>query len=169
MRSIEMLIIYFIKVGLTILLVSSCIIQNYNGNEDHYRLRKLQEEITSQSGKAFEAWNRSEAPFPCPQETPIVKEATLVQEEEKLEEESTGIFYIKIPKTSSSILARITTRVAGREAKRQGFKTDINDPTTCKLHNPMIHFYAYQLNVSKRDKMKSFLWSMIRQPEDRGN
>jgi len=74
-----------------------------------------------------------------------------------------GIFYIKVPKTSSSTLARITERFAGREAKRQGHK----DGSMCKVHNPMKHNMAYNLKCNERDKENSFLWSMIRHPDDR--
>lgn len=74
-----------------------------------------------------------------------------------------GIFYIKVPKTSSSTLAGITSRMAAKESARQGFPTD----KFCKTHDPMVHSAASGLNAAKRDKKKSFLWTVVRHPNDR--
>ena len=74
-----------------------------------------------------------------------------------------GIFYIKVPKTSSSTLAGITSRMAAKESLRQGFATD----KVCKTHDPMVHSSASSLNCANRDKENSFLWTVVRHPNDR--
>ena len=74
-----------------------------------------------------------------------------------------GIFFIKVPKTSSLMLALITNRVAAREARRRQFIVG----THCKTHEPTVHFPASTLKVGERDRLQSYLWTMIRQPDDR--
>lgn len=110
--------------------------------------RRLAEEISSIEGKAFEQWDTSANPIPC------VKEDS---------PDTQGLFYIKVPKTSSSTLAKITTRIAARQMKRQGGQSG----ELCKIYDPMIHHNAYQLQCAKRNKSKSFLWTIIRHPSDR--
>jgi len=123
---------------------------------------------TQELGKPFTPWDRSQTPFPCTPQNPEEEDPTSTSTSTTdTEGQGVGLYYIKVPKTSSSQLARITTRIAGREAKRQGFKTNINDPTICKIHDPMTHKVAFELNVSHRNKDLSFLWTMIRHPEDR--
>ena len=77
--------------------------------------------------------------------------------------ENQGIFYIKVPKTSSSTLAHVTSRMAAKESLRQGYPTD----QLCKTHDPMVHSAASDLNAAGRDKEKSFLWTVVRHPNDR--
>jgi len=97
--------------------------------------------------KPYEVWDRSRIQFPCvPDDSP----------------ENQGIFYVKVPKTSSSTLAHVTNRIAAKEAKRQNFQTRV-----CKTHEPMVHASATKLNSSQRDKDKSFLWTVVRHPNDR--
>lgn len=109
--------------------------------------------------KAYEQWDRHAKPFPCmPEDAP----------------ENEGLFYIKVPKTSSSMLAKVTSRIAAREYKRHHVlirnSNTINNNdeiTTCKTHNPMQHQHAFDLDVSKRDQSKSFLWTVMRNPSNR--
>lgn len=106
--------------------------------------RRLQEALVTPP-KAFDKWDRSISQFPCvPANSP----------------DTEGFFYVKVPKTSSSTLGKITSRIAGREAKRR--RTEI-----CKIYEPTVHHKAFELSVSKRDKSRSFLWSVIRHPSDR--
>jgi len=116
---------------------------------DNSRVFRNEEEIMKQLNiKPYEIWDRSKQPFPCvPEDGP----------------KNQGIFYIKVPKTSSSTLAHVTSRMAAKESERQGFPTD----KMCKTHDPMIHASASDLNCGKRDKKKSFLWTVIRHPNDR--
>jgi hypothetical protein len=92
---------------------------------------------------AYEPWDRITHKFPCAADDAPDTE---------------GIFYIKIPKTSSSTLAKITKRIAGREARRQ-YKEG-----TCKVYEPMVHQRALDLKVGERKKEKSFLWTVVRHP-----
>ena len=89
--------------------------------------RKLTSEITSIPGQAFAPWDKSSTEFPCvPEDSP----------------DTQGIFYVKVPKTSSSTLGKITTRIAGRIAKRQGMDGEI-----CKIYDPMVHHKVSSLNA----------------------
>lgn len=99
--------------------------------------------------KAFEPWNREKNPFPC------------VSEDSP---DTQGIFYIKVPKTSSSTMGHITQRIAGREARmrQQNLKLKV-----CKTYDPEVHNKASELNIGGRNKEKSFAWSVIRHPADR--
>ena len=77
---------------------------------------------------------------------------------EEQDDNTQGMYYVKVPKTSSSSLARITKRIAGREAHRQKFKNNVNDDITCKIcSDPFQHNYASALNIHKRNKIKSLL------------
>jgi len=99
-------------------------------------------------GNAFEPWNRSKHAFPCvPEDSP----------------ETMGIFYIKIPKTSSWSLGQITNRIAAREALRQGF----DKGKYCKTHDSLVEHPAIHMNCGARDVTKSFLWTVIRHPNER--
>merc|ERR1719410_1179087 len=98
---------------------------------------------------AFESWDQEKIPFPCVPESNS--------------DNAKGIFYIKVPKASSSTLAHVTKRFAAKEARRQGFE----EGSFCKTHDPMVHNSAFKLNCANRDKEKSFLWTVIRHPNDR--
>lgn len=95
----------------------------------------------------FKSWDRTKVPFPC-----ISPDGPSYQ----------GFFYIKVPKTSSTTLAKITGRIAGREARRINLGYD-----TCKVYDPMVHHSAFDLQCKYRDKFRSFLWSVVRHPSDR--
>jgi len=113
------------------------------------RLEEAAQDVNSLGVRAFNAWNRTNLQFPCvPESSP----------------DTEGIFYIKIPKTSSSSLGKITARIAGREAKRQGLQWS----EACKVYDPyLLHQSAYNLNCKNRNKSKSFLWTVIRSPSSR--
>lgn len=116
---------------------------------DNSKIFSNEEEIISQLNiKPYEVWDRSKHQFPCVNENAPKNQ---------------GIFYIKVPKTSSSTLAGITSRIAAKESRRQGFPTD----KMCKTHDPMVHSSASDLDCGKRDKEKSFLWTVVRHPNDR--
>jgi len=113
--------------------------------EEQHRESFIQEKLHF---NAFNVWNRTLTPFPCvPESSP----------------DTQGIFYIKVPKASSSTLAHVTSRFSAKEARRQGFE----EGKFCKTHDPMVHNSAYELNCIKREKTKSFLWTVIRHPNDR--
>lgn len=135
--------------------------QQEQPNEQQQQQQQQQQQPESQEqqapGRAFTPWDRSAGPFPC-----IIEDNNKQAEENKKSNE--GIIYIKVPKTSSSTLARITTRIAAREARRAGY----SNTTICKLAlDPMVHHKASELQLMQRDKMKSFLWTVIRDPSSR--
>lgn len=98
--------------------------------------------------KPFESWNRSKHAFPCVSEN---------------SSETMGLYYIKIPKTSSWSLGQITNRIAAQEALRQGFENG----KYCKTHDPLVEHPCIHMKCGARDKMKSFLWTIIRHPNER--
>jgi len=105
--------------------------------------------INSLGVKAFDIWDRKNVPFPCSPDDISNTE---------------GLFYIKVPKTSSTTLGKITMRIAGREAKRIG----LEEGKMCKTYDPMHHHYAYELMKNeRRNQLKSFLWTIIRHPSNR--
>ena len=125
-------------------------------NENVIQLRRFLQETNNLLGKPFQPWDRSSAYFPCI--------ATDLNQSILEEKSNKGIIYIKVPKTSSTTLAHITTRIAAREARRQGH----SNTTICKLAlDPMIHHRASDLQLLKRDKLNSFVWTVIRDPSSR--
>jgi len=95
--------------------------------------------------KYSEPWDRSRKIFPCvPESSPHTQ----------------GVYYVKVSNAASTDLVAITTRIARREAKRQG-------KSECKVHDTTRYIPAYVLNIRDRDKTKSFLWSMVRDPSSR--
>lgn len=101
----------------------------------------------TQLSQPFKALDRNKVPFPC-----VSPYSPSYQ----------GIFYIKVPKTSSTTLAKVTGRIAGREARRINLGYE-----TCKVYDPLVHHSAFDLKCNVRDKFRSFLWSVIRHPADR--
>ena len=65
-----------------------------------------------------------------------------------------------VPDDSTENPGIITTRLAAKTSKRQGFPT-------CKIHDPMVHSSASDLNAANRDKNKSFTWTGAREPNAR--
>jgi len=144
-------IFYFISV--LIIGVVSFVIYEANLNKNNVVQRKL--ELKAIKGynevldiSPFERWDRKSLRFPCVLES---------------NPSTDGIFYIKVPKTGSSTLAHITTRFAARESRRQGFKYG----DYCKVYKPMSHTKAHEFNIRKRNKSKSFLWTLVRDPNSR--
>jgi len=73
---------------------------------------------------------------------------------------SKGFLFVKEMKTGSSTVTGITLRIAQRIAKRTGKKFKI-----CKCR--FDHSMAGDLKYYKRDRKKSFLWTVIREPNKR--
>jgi len=124
--------------------------------------------------KAFKSWDRDIIRFPCLLDckskgsgiTSLTASRTTKNSASHLcieDNSNEGIFYVKVPKTSSSTLGHITTRFSMREARRQGFENS----TYCEVHNPMIHAYAIEYRVADRNKLRSFLWTAVRNPTNR--
>ena len=74
----------------------------------------------------------------------------------------TGLLYIKEMKTGSTTLSGVTARIARNMAVRHhGSNTTITDPCMARL----VHLRARRL--ANRDKAKSFLWTVVREPAAR--
>ena len=72
-----------------------------------------------------------------------------------------GFLYVKEMKTGSSTVSGVALRIALQAARRQGSGHEI-----CKAR--FDHTYAYQM-FAKRDRTKSFLWTIIREPTSRAS
>lgn len=71
---------------------------------------------------------------------------------------TTGLLFVKPAKSGSTSAASVTLRIASRLAAQHGYKL-------CK--NRVQHSHASKLQYSKRERQKSVLWSMIRDPTTR--
>jgi len=111
-------------------------------------LEKQQQDQQALKIKPYQVWDKRNSSYCMTKEIPT---------------KTQGIFFIKVPKTSSFMLALITNRIAAREARRRKFYVG----THCKTHEPTVHYPASTLKIGNRDKLQSFLWTMIRQPDDR--
>jgi hypothetical protein len=108
--------------------------------------------LSSESIRIFPRLNRS---FPC---FPAEKN----WDQLKVQQGATarGFLYVKARKAGSSTVAGVAIRIARSMAKRQGISTPV-------CHLRFNHPMASKLKYSKRDKMESFLWSILRDPTRR--
>lgn len=72
-----------------------------------------------------------------------------------------GFLFVKSPKTGSSTGAGINLRIASNVAQKQ----QVNNMTICK--NRFHHGTALQRMYQNRNKTRSFLWSIVREPTAR--
>lgn len=96
-----------------------------------------------------------ERPFPCfPAElhwnTLAVQQSPATQ----------GFLYVKARKASSSTVAGVALRIARKFAQERNVSTPI---CQVRFNHPM----ASRLGYSKRQKMNSFLWTILREPTNR--
>jgi len=142
---------------LIIVAISTSVINIFQSSSQASKLSSFNTDQTQRSSltldnnpsiKPFESWDRSKHPFPCvPQDSP----------------ETMGLYYIKVPKTSSWSLGQVTNRIAAQEALRQGFENG----KYCKTHDPLVEHPCIHMNCGARDKTKSFLWTIMRHPNER--
>jgi hypothetical protein len=102
--------------------------------------------------RSFESW---EGPLPCVEPEPNWP-LTQVQRSPAHE----GFFMVKEMKTGSSTATGINLRIARNVARRYFSQFKI-----CKLRND--HATADKLEYNLRDRKKSFLWTIIRDPKAR--
>lgn len=102
--------------------------------------------------RAFQPWSGGDIPCFKPEET--WKEYNT-----QLTKTTTGLVFIKTYKTGSSTSSGISLRMAKNAARRQGKEFEI-----CKSRHD--HAWAESL-VPNRDKSKSFLWTIVRDPTSR--
>ena len=85
-----------------------------------------------------------------------------------------GILYVKVPKCASSTGAGVTLRIA-QTLSQQYNQRLANDTTTTTddaapiplCRSRIQHIRAYKLELGKRDRQRSILWTMIRLPHKR--
>ncbi|GKY92646.1 hypothetical protein MPSEU_000234700 [Mayamaea pseudoterrestris] len=100
----------------------------------------------------FPEWNAS-TPIPClPLDDAWNKWTT------QKSKATTGILFVKTPKAASTTAASVTLRLAYTAAQR-------NNETLCK--NRVQHSVTHRMNYDMRDKHRSILWSIVRDPTAR--
>ena len=90
---------------------------------------------------------RHQKPFPCVTDN---------------DESNGGIYYVRIPRTSSKGVS-VTRRIAGLE----GRFSHLPEGKSCKVIAKDSPTRAFHQKIYQRDKVNSFLWSMVRLPERR--
>lgn len=113
--------------------------------------------LAQELSRIFPVWNHS---FPCfPTEldwyTVIRQKASTKQ----------GFFYFKARKAGSSTVAGVALRIARTKAKQAGLQATSSNATHC--HTRYGHPAAHRLRYHYRDRLNSFLWSIIREPTKR--
>ena len=73
---------------------------------------------------------------------------------------SEGFFFMKEMKTGSSTVAGVALRISLNMARRLGRQYEI-----CRAR--FDHTFAWKMEFGKRDRKKSFLWTIIREPNSR--
>ncbi len=104
--------------------------------------------------RAFETWKHGNVPCLSPDHKwflPAVHRSPARE----------GLFLVKEMKTGGSTAAGIHLRIARNEAQRQ-FPSQ---RTFCKTRND--HVVASRMEYNHRDRTKSFLWTVIRDPTER--
>jgi hypothetical protein len=123
-------------------------------NKTH-KLRLDDAEIFNLTGNHYGPWRRWDfsIELPCfPLEPEWSKGIT------QRSKATNGILFVKPPKTGSSTAASVTLRIASRVGRDR-------DIPLCK--NRVQHSKANAMNYVHRDKRKSILWSLVRDPTSR--
>lgn len=113
---------------------------------------KEDEDLQGVIPRAFPVWSE---PFPC-----FVPDLHWWKTEVVRSPASRGFLFVKEMKTGSSTVTGVTLRIAQVMAKRLKKKFNI-----CKSR--FDHSLAFKLKYGKRDRKKSFLWTVIREPNKR--
>jgi Sulfotransferase family len=120
--------------------------------------------------RAFTAWDHSHAPLPCEPLEDYWQTARV-----QMSPASTGLLLVKTFKTGSSTAAGVTLRLAQQIARRRNLTFEVADRnlpsrqkaswTLCK--NRVMHAQTHSMGYADRDKSRSFLWSIVREPTSR--
>ena len=109
--------------------------------------------------RAFPKWNAATLPPCLPSDDKW--NSSRVQRSPATE----GLLFVKVPKTGSTTGSGLTIRIASNLAKKQHLHFGPNATQVCK--NRVQHSNARLMLYSKRDKTKSILWSILREPTSR--
>jgi Sulfotransferase family len=129
--------------------------------------------------RAFSPWNNLTLTLPCP---PAEKRWLLLDVQQRTTR--TGILYVKVPKTGSSTGSSVNLRLAsriyekvvgsssaelssseGNQTQQQASPFRQLPPRVCR--NRFKHSPAHVLGYGRRDRLRSILWSVVRDPTDR--
>jgi len=130
-------------------------IHNNTANNAGYLIGDRKEDIFLEEGVIPRAFPVFTEPFPC-----VEPEKEWGRTKVLRSPASEGFFFMKEMKTGSSTVAGVSIRIAMNMARRLGKEYEI-----CKAR--FDHTYAYQMEFGKRDRKKSFLWTIIREPNSR--
>ena len=130
-------------------------------NEGMTNTKKLEIETFSSitnflgvQARAFDPWP-IDRPLPC-----VEPESNWFLPDVQRSPAHEGFLFVKELKTGGSSAAGINLRIARNVAKREGHNFDL-----CKVRND--HATAQKQDYRKRDKSKSYLWTIIRDPTKR--
>jgi Galactose-3-O-sulfotransferase len=121
--------------------------------------------------RAFTAWDRARYELPCEPLEDYWQTARV-----QMSPASTGLMLVKTFKTGSSTAAGVTLRLAQQIARKRNLTLEVADRnhlpprqkaswTLCK--NRVMHAPTHTMGYDRRDKSKSFLWSIVREPTSR--
>jgi Sulfotransferase family len=139
-----------------------------------FGLHELSDLVEMVPPRAYPPWNNLTLTLPCP---PVEEGWTSYRVQRGAAR--TGILYVKVPKTGSStgssvnlrLASRIYHKVVGSASSEVGDRTQSsepfppNQPRVCR--NRFTHAEAYIMGYGQRDRMRSVLWSVVRDPTDR--
>ena len=117
--------------------------------------------------RAFPLWNPG-TPLPC---KALEGGSQWNQLSVQRRKAATGLLFVKPAKAGSTTAASVTLRIASRLAtKRRQSQNNRNQnnpssPLLCK--NRVQHAYTYKMGYDRRDRKKSVLWSVLRDPTSR--
>ena len=74
-----------------------------------------------------------------------------------------GLLFVKVPKCGSSTGSGVTLRICDGLSRRLSLSTQTEH--TCFAS--WDHILAFQANFDKRDPLRSFLWTIVREPSKR--
>jgi hypothetical protein len=80
---------------------------------------------------------------------------------------SSGLMYVKVPKSASSTMAGITLRIAHRHGRSIGHNNNIKNRTTTSIPCQAYLTHGDPIRYQQRNKTSSFLFATIRDPAHR--
>ena len=116
-----------------------------------YMISEFSDDTKTLTGpqRIFQVWDYSKNASPC-----------ISKDETSSSQDLSGLLYMKILKTASSTLAGVNTRIAYNLARKK-----YGNMEKCKSESS--HEWFQGVDICKRDKSKSFLWTCLRHPTKR--
>ena len=130
--------------------------------------------------RAFPLWKDTGRPVPCiidrpPDDGTSLQSWTPINEADQRQPSREGFLFVKIDKAGSSTMAGVALRIAHALGKRQALEGGEEAGATALPENQQVcrarvsHAWSKQsdFDYSSRDKDKSFLFTMLRDPKSR--